>query len=87
MTEKATTPEDNVELLRGMLEDIDNLVSNDFCHDMQAKLIPYFTLGNTEEVFSQEDAACMSQLLGEVYAIAHATHCEPCMEKYISTNE
>ncbi len=61
-----------------MLEDINDLVSNDFCHDMSAKLVGYFA---KEEPYTQEDASCMAQLIGKVYSIAHQIHCDACLER------
>jgi len=58
-----------------MIEDIVPLVENDFVAEMELKRHQ----GN----FTIQEAGNMSELLGQVYLIAHCLHCKACQIKYI----
>jgi hypothetical protein len=50
-----------------MLEDINDLVANDFCEEMSLK-----------NEYTQEEAREMSKIITKVYAISHTTTCTAC---------
>ena len=54
-----------------MLEEICELVENDFCADMEV-----------QEKYSQEDAKKMTEILGQVYLIAHCIGCRACQHRF-----
>ena len=60
---------------RKMLQEIDELVNNDWTAEMELKLLP----GGE---FSQEDAQKMAQIIGQVYARSHCLSCGACQGKY-----
>jgi len=60
-----------------MLDEILELVSSDFCHDTEWKLLP------NSKPYTQDEAKKMAGLLGSVYMIAHCIHCTACQKKYI----
>ena len=49
-----------------MLQDIDDLVSTDFCEDMELET----------GKFTQQEAVDMMRIIAKVYDIAHSTHCK-----------
>lgn len=57
-----------------MLEEINELVSTDFCGSM---------CDNSNLTYTQEQAKTMASIIGKVYSIAHCTHCKACQQKYI----
>jgi hypothetical protein len=59
-----------------MLQDICELVENDFSAEMEAKL-----LGAR---FTQGEAADMAGLIAKVYSISHCLHCEACQHRYLT---
>lgn len=64
-------------ILKELLQNICNLVENDFCADMETLLLP-----NTRE-YTQEEAKEMAKLLARVYSYAHQMHCSACGHKNI----
>jgi len=66
-----------------MLEDINKLVENDFCADMEMNLIPNSQTGKIQE-YKQEDSQKMASLLAEVYSVSHCIHCKACQKKYLN---
>ena len=60
-----------------MLEDINKLVENDFCAEMEAKLMPH------AKPYTQWNAQKMAIRLARVYTISHATHCKACQKPYL----
>ena len=61
-----------------MLQEIDDLVNNDFFADMEMKLMI-----NAKE-YTQDEAKEMAGVIGMVYSISHAIHCEACGRKYLT---
>lgn len=59
-----------------MLGEIDSLVSTDFMFDMECKSLP------KSKPFNQMEAKKMRDILGKVYLVAHAIHCEACGKQY-----
>lgn len=60
-----------------MLKEIDELVNNDFCFDMDCKQgLP------DQRPFTQSEAKKMARIIGEVYRVAHCIHCEACQGRY-----
>lgn len=57
-----------------MLEDINNLVDTDFCMSM---------CDNSNLQYTQEQSKKMAKIIGQVYSIAHCTHCKACQQKYL----
>mgnify|MGYP001767607565 CR=1 FL=1 len=65
--------------LKRMLKDINKLVETDFCESM---------CDNSNLQYTQEQSKKMAKIIGQVYSIAHCTHCKACQQKYIiKTNE
>jgi len=60
-----------------MVKDINQLVENDFCADMEMKLIPKF------RQYTQKEAKEMADLLSSVYLVSHCIHCKACQKAYI----
>jgi hypothetical protein len=60
-----------------MLKAIDKLVNTDFCEDMSWK-----SSDESANPITQKDAKQMAGLLGRVYSISHAIHCEACGQKW-----
>ena len=60
-----------------MVDDIADLLQNDHA----ASLVDHVHWIHPERPFSQEDAAAMSELLGQIYMIAHGNTCS-CGKKY-----
>ena len=60
-----------------MVEDINRIVSTDFLFNMECKELPHATS------YTQEDAGEMSDILGQVYSIAHCIRCESCQREYL----
>jgi hypothetical protein len=58
-----------------MLKNINELVDNDFCMDMDCHNLP------NSKPFTQDEAQQMSRIIGQVYSIAHGIHCT-CGDKY-----
>jgi hypothetical protein len=61
-----------------MVEDIDKIVNNDLCADLEMRLMP-----NQGEI-SQEDAKTAIDIIGKVYMISHGITCSACNKKYIT---
>lgn len=59
-----------------MLKEIYELVGNDFCLDMEHKLLP----GTPS--FSKEDSVKMAEIISKVYRISHCIYCKSCGVKY-----
>jgi hypothetical protein len=59
-----------------MVEDIDNLVQNDFCTDVFLKMLP------DSKQYTQKEAKKMAETLSRVYSISHCLTCEACGAKY-----
>lgn len=60
-----------------MLQDIDELVNNDWAFDIDCQQgLP------NQKPFTQEQAVEMARVIGNVYSISHAIHCEACGSKY-----
>lgn len=66
-----------------MLQDIDEIVNTDFTEDMNMKA--NITYSGTHRLISQDDARKMANIIGSVYLISHAIHCENCGSKYKKT--
>lgn len=66
-----------------MVTEIDEMVSIDFCEEMEVKSI---TTGKGM-FFSHEDSVKMAQLLARVYSVAHCVHCGACNKKYRINNK
>lgn len=60
-----------------MIDDIDELVSNDFCFDMDCKSL------HPEESFTHEESTQMRDILMKIYSIAHCRTCKACQIKYL----
>ncbi len=60
-----------------MLKDIDQLVSNDFCADMECKLIP------KSKPYTQKEAQKMADIISSVYLVSHCIHCKACQSIYL----
>lgn len=60
-----------------MLKEIDSLVSNDFCFEMDC-------LANLpkQRQIKQSEARQMVKIIGLIYQIAHCIHCEACQGRY-----
>ena len=56
-----------------MIQAINNIVDNDFCADMECKLIP-----QKSSPYSQEEAMEMSDIISKVYSISHCIYCNAC---------
>ena len=56
------------ELLEAVLE----LVEDDFCYDMDCRLI------RPDPEFTQNESRKMAEKLGRIYSIAHRKHCKAC---------
>jgi hypothetical protein len=54
-----------------MLEEINNLVDNDFCAEMEMK-------GR----YTQKEAKQMADIITKVYSISHCISCSACSKKY-----
>lgn len=79
LKEKMTTP--NLDL---MMQEICQLVNNDFCFEMECKLIPVETeQGSESKTYTQGEARQMAYLLGRVYSISHCLTCTSCRTKYL----
>ena len=63
-----------------MLQEIDVLVNNDFCNEME-----YNSVLNSKYTrkYTQKEAKQMADLLGKVYSISHCIHCKMCQRKYL----
>lgn len=59
-----------------MLEEIDELVEQEWLNDTEWKAIHH-------RPFTQEESEMMSNLLGQVYSVAHGIHCTACGKKYL----
>ncbi len=59
-----------------MVQDIDKLVNNDWCENMEIKLLP------KSEPFTQKEARQMAELIARVYSISHCIFCQACGRKY-----
>ena len=64
--------------LKRMIKEIDSLVENDFCADMEMKLI------FKSKAYTQKEAKEMADIISSVYSISHCIHCEACAKKYIT---
>lgn len=62
-----------------MVKDIDKLVNNDTCFNLEMYFMP-----NSKEV-SQEDAKKAIEIIGQVYMISHGIACSACNKKYRSS--
>jgi len=63
-----------------MVEDIDKLVNNDLCADLEMCLMPH-TLNHRD--ISQDDAIKAIKIIGQVYMISHGITCSGCSKKYL----
>lgn len=60
-----------------MVKEIDKLVNNDFCFDMDClQGLP------KRRPFTQKEAKQMAQIIGSVYTIAHCVDCTACQGRY-----
>ena len=59
-----------------MVRDINELVDNDFCFDMDCHNLPH------SKPITQEEAMQMVGIIGNVYRISHCIHCTACGGKY-----
>ena len=59
-----------------MVSDIDYLVNNYFCADMEMRLIP------NSQKYTQEESKKMSDIIARVYSISHCISCSACSQKY-----
>jgi hypothetical protein len=59
-----------------MIKDINNLVENDFCAEMEYKLLP------KSKPYTQKEAKEMSDIISRVYLVSHCLHCESCATIY-----
>jgi len=59
-----------------MLKEIDVLVNNDFCEDMECRLLPggKFTIEEVKE---------MVKIISKVYSVSHCLTCLTCQRKYL----
>jgi hypothetical protein len=62
-----------------MLKEIDILVNNDFCEDMECRLLPggKFTI-------KEEEVKEMVKIISKVYSVSHCIHCKTCQRKYLT---
>jgi DNA mismatch repair ATPase MutL len=61
-----------------MVDEIDDLVENDFVADMECRAgLP------NQRPFTQKEAKAMARLLSSIYSIAHCNTCEACQNKYL----
>jgi hypothetical protein len=61
-----------------MLQDIDNLVSTDFCFDICCR----------QEPPTRKEAIKMKSIIGDIHQISHSIHCKSCLkEKYKGRKE
>lgn len=65
-----------------MLEDICDLVEDDFCVDAEMNLIPNSKTGKCDP-FTQKQAEEMASRLAQIYSVAHCIHCKACQNKYL----
>ena len=65
-----------------MVEDINELVDNDFVADMERISLEKENIKITHPRFSQDDAKEMAKILTKIYVISHAFYCPACMGKY-----
>lgn len=63
--------------LKRMVKEIDKLVNNDFCEDMECHLIP------KSKPFTQKEAEKMADIISKVYSVSHCLHCGSCQTKYL----
>jgi hypothetical protein len=59
-----------------MVKEIDRLVDNDWFGDIESRALP------NSKPFTQQEAEEMLHVIGQVYLISHAIHCDHCGEKY-----
>lgn len=60
-----------------MLSEIDKLTNNDWCAEMEMRLLP------RSGGYTQKEAKRMAKLLSRVYSISHCIRCEACQRKYL----
>lgn len=60
---------------RKMLQDIDNLVNNDWAFELDCKQLPH------SKPYTQKEAKEMINVIGKVYLISHGITCS-CGDKY-----
>lgn len=60
-----------------MIQDIDDIVNNDFSADMECK-----SCLEGQKEFTQDDAKMMADTISRVYKISHSIHCKTCGIKY-----
>jgi len=59
------------------VEEIDELVNNDFGQDMELKQMP------NSKPYTQKEAREMAQIISLVYSKSHCITCEACQRKYL----
>lgn len=62
-----------------MFEDILAIVETDWAFDMECKTMP------KSSEYTQEEALEMARAIGEIYSIAHRTHCWACHGRYLKS--
>lgn len=60
-----------------MVEDIDELVNNDFCAEMELKSIP------NSRPYTKKEVEEMVHIIGKVYSISHCITCTACGRKFV----
>lgn len=59
-----------------MLQNIDDLVRDDFCSTMSLLAL------EDKPKFTREESRRMALIIGETYSISHCIHCSACNKKY-----
>jgi hypothetical protein len=62
-----------------MVEEIVPLVETEWAAEMELRQLPH------SRKITQDEAMQMLDIIGKVYLIAHAIHCEACSSKYTIT--